>query len=312
LICVVILESSLLQLRIREDTWTSTRLLLERDFLIFFASYIAIGRLDLIGKCLNLIRWLEIHSTTTKPKNGEEVKVSVIICTLNKKHILPEVVPCIKRSPLVDDVIIIEGLKPIGYARDIGWRKARNPFICFVDDDEIIPPGWIERLAREFNDSRVGAVSSIFEPLNKNLINMLECIVQNHSLKRYGLHARFVRKRALEEIGGFEHTIGGETVYAAVKMAQHGWKTKIIDYPYYHKMFDNCYSWILNLYRTGKARAPEILARGDLLQSYKTASGSFVRGFQLSLLYRQPMLLLFYPMRSWLHFLGIMGGIGKQ
>lgn len=240
--------------------------------------------------------------------NGEKVKVSVIICTLDKKQILPETIPSIKRSPLVDELIIVEGLKPIGYSRDVAWRKAKNQLIYFVDDDEVVPDGWIERLAKEFNDPQTGAVWSTLKPLDKNKINALECILQNHTLKKFRLQARFVRKKALEDIGGYEHTIGGETVYAAQKMIQHGWKIKIVDYPFLHKMHDSGYAWILNIYGTGKIRAHELREHKELLSYFKKALGSFPRGFQLSILYKEPLLSVFYPLRCWLYLIGAIRG----
>lgn len=236
------------------------------------------------------------------------MKVSVVVCTLDKKQILPEVIPNIKRSSIVDELIIVEGLRPVGYARDSGWRKARNPLICFIDDDEVVPERWIERLAMEFNDPKVGAVSSTLKPLNPSRINRLDSIVQNHALKRFSFHARFVRKKAMEDIGGFEHTIGGETVYAAWRMKQMGWKIKIVDYPLLHRMSENAYSSVSTLYRTGRARAPELLEHGEFLTSYRKALGSPVRGLQLSIMYKEPTLLLYYPMRSWLYFLGAIRG----
>lgn len=103
-------------------------------------------------------------------------------------------------------------------------------------------------------------------------------------------------------------------MYAARKMKQHGWKIKIIDYPLLHKMRGIGYLWILTLYRTGKDCAPELLKHKELLPFFKRALGSPLRGFQLSLLYKEPLLFLFYPLRSWLHFLGaILGNFrGKQ
>jgi hypothetical protein len=180
--------------------------------------------------------------------------------------------------------------------------------ICFIDDDEVVPEGWIERLANEFKDPKIGAVSSTVEPLNKTKINKLDCIIQNHSLTRFRFHARFVRREALEEIGGYEHTIGEETVYAALKMMQHGWKTKIVSYPLLHKMCDNGYACVLSLYLTGKVRAPELLKHKELLPRFKQTLGSPLRGFQLSLLYKEPLLFFFYPLRCWLFFLGVMRG----
>jgi hypothetical protein len=176
--------------------------------------------------------------------NGERVEISVIICTLDKKQILPETIPSIKRSSLVSELII----------------------------------------------------------------NELECILQNHTLKKFAANARFVRKKALEDVGGYEHTIGGETVYAARKILQHGWKIKIVDYPLLHKMHENGYAWILNIYGTGKIRAHELREHRELLSYFKKALGSVIRGFQLSILYKEPLLSLFYPLRCWLYLAGAIHG----
>jgi glycosyltransferase involved in cell wall biosynthesis len=240
--------------------------------------------------------------------SSEKVKVSVIICALDKEKILPETIPSIIRSSFVDELIIVEGLKPIGYARDTAWRKARNQLICFIDDDEAVPEGWIERLAKEFNDPKIGAVWSTLKPLNLNRINVLECILQNHTLKKFAKNARFVRKKALEEIGGYEHTIGGETVYAARKLIQHGWKMKVVDHPFLHSMHENGYAWILNIYGTGKMRAHELWIRGEFLSYFKKTLGSFLRGFQLGILYKEPLLFAFYPLRCWLYLIGAIRG----
>jgi len=240
--------------------------------------------------------------------NGGKVKVSVIICALDKKKILSDTIPSVKRSPFVDELIIVEGLKPIGYSRDVGWRKARNELICFIDDDEVVPEGWIERLAEEFNQPEIGAVSSTLKPLNPNKINELECTLQNRTLKGSTLHARFVRKRALEDIGGYEHTIGGETVYAALKLIQRGWKIKIVDYPLLHKMHENGHAWILNIYGTGRIRADELREHKELLTHYKKALGSPIRGLELSILYKEPLFFMFYPLRCWLYLLGAIRG----
>ncbi len=236
------------------------------------------------------------------------MKVSVIICTLDKKQILRETIPSIKRSSVVDELIIVEGVRPIGYSRDMGWRKARNELICFVDDDEVIPQDWIKELAQEFSDTKIGAVWSTLAPLNPSKINELECILQNRTLKRSTLQARFVRKKAIEEIGGYEHTIGGETIYAAVKMYQYGWRIKIVDYPFFHKMHENGYAWILNIYGTGKIRERELRERRELLTHFKKALASSLRGFELSILYKEPLFLVFYPLRCWLYLSGAIYG----
>lgn len=262
--------------------------------------------LDLSRKAIRAI-WL---SKRIKTYDERKMKISVIICALDKKKILLGVIPSIRSSPIVDELIIVEGLSPVGYARDVGWRKAKSPLICFIDDDEIVPEGWFEKLAKEFDDPKVGAVWGTIKPLNRNKINTLDCILQNRTLKKFRLNARFVRKKALEEIGGYEHTIGGETVYAALKMVKQGWQIKIVDYPLLHKLHENNYEWIMNIYGTGKIRAHELRERRELLSYFKKALGSFSRGFQLGIIYKEPLFLFFYPLRCWLFLTGtILGDI---
>jgi len=130
------------------------------------------------------------------------MKVSVIICTLDRRQILPDTIPSIRRSPIVDELIIVEGLKPVGYSRDVAWRKAKNQLIYFVDDDEVVPDGWIERLVTKFDDPKIGAVWSTLKPLNKNRINSLECLLQNHTLKKFNLQVRFIRKKPWKKLEG--------------------------------------------------------------------------------------------------------------
>jgi glycosyltransferase involved in cell wall biosynthesis len=262
--------------------------------------------LDLPRKAICAV-WL---SKRIKTYDERKMKISVIICALDKKKILPGVIPSIKSSPIVDELIIVEGLSPVGYARDVGWRKAKSSLICFIDDDEIVPKGWFERLTKEFDDPKVGAVWGTIKPLNRNKINTLDSILQNHTLRKTSLNARFVRKKALEEIGGYKHTIGGETVYAALKMVKQGWRIKIVDCPLLHKLHENSYEWIMNIYGTGKIRAQELKERGELPRYFKKALGSFPRSFQLSIIYKEPLFLIFYPLRCWLFLIGtILGDI---
>ena len=94
-------------------------------------------------------------------------------------------------------------------------------------------------------------------------------------------------------------------------MAQYGWKTKIVDYPLLHKMSDNWYVWVLGLHKTGKSRALEIVSHNELHKWFKKVLGSTLRGLQLSLLYKEPLLFLLYPLREWLYFLGVIRGCLK-
>ena len=238
------------------------------------------------------------------------MKVSVVIVTLNRNRILPATIPSILDSKLVDELLIIEGFKPSALGREIGWRQTRNPYVCFIDDDEIMPQGWMENLAEAFNDPLVGAVSSTLKPLRNNFLSTLECLIQNHSLLRNHVHARFVRRVALESIGGYDSRVQGMvTVYAAKRMVEKGWKTVVVDYPLWHnvKYCRNLRHWIYSLTVTAQESFHDKVRYGELLGYFKKAVFSPLRGFQLAVQYRKPFLWLLYPLRCWLYMLGMMG-----
>jgi histidinol-phosphate phosphatase family protein len=45
-------------------------------------------------------------------------------------------------------------------ARNVGWRTARAPWVSFLDDDVVPPPGWSERLAEDLDGLPPGVAAS--------------------------------------------------------------------------------------------------------------------------------------------------------
>src|SRR6267143_958588 len=57
--------------------------------------------------------------------------------------------------------VIFEEKPGLGYARHSGLREATGTFICFLDDDNWIPPGYLEEVKTIFEDNaQVGIVGS--------------------------------------------------------------------------------------------------------------------------------------------------------
>lgn len=237
---------------------------------------------------------------------NENGRVSVIICTRNRANILPQTIPSIKKSSLVQELIIVEGIAPVGLARDMGWRQAESPLICYIDDDEVIPDRWIEAMLQAFEE-KVGGVTSTFGSLTRNLIGELESTLINHSLVRQNNNVRLVRKKLLRDVRGVRHVYGAETVLLAEDIKKIGWEVKVVDYPIQHLFRQTWGSWIESQYYSGAFCAKEITKSKKLRLIRKTIF-SILRGLQLALLYKKPILLVYYPLRNWLYLIGFIFG----
>jgi GT2 family glycosyltransferase len=112
-------------------------------------------------------------------------------------------------------------------ARNAGWRLARHELVGFVDDDVIVRPGWADALAAGFASDHVAFVTgrvvlpehqsdaerpvavtsrAVREPLHPGLMGDL------------GASANLgVRRSALEQVGGFDETLGPGTWAAAAE-----------------------------------------------------------------------------------------------
>ncbi|MDD1770935.1 MAG: glycosyltransferase [Methanomassiliicoccales archaeon] len=113
------------------------------------------------------------------------LKASVVICTYNRKEWL---LKCYDSLQKLDDepseIIIVDGpsndgtrqlieewqrhgkvrlvaqkkLEGISAARNLGLSTARGDVVCFIDDDVIVAPGWLDGILSGYKDDKVGGV----------------------------------------------------------------------------------------------------------------------------------------------------------
>jgi glycosyltransferase involved in cell wall biosynthesis len=60
--------------------------------------------------------------------------------------------------------LVTEPRPGLSCARNRGMSSARGDIVAFTDDDVMVHPMWLTRIAGEFDDARVGAVTGLVEP----------------------------------------------------------------------------------------------------------------------------------------------------
>lgn len=237
-------------------------------------------------------------------KSESNLFISVVICTRNRRDILPETVPAISSSSLVKEIVYVEGVSPVGKSRDIGWRKAKNELICFIDDDEIPSDEWFKRMVDAFHEKNVGAAGSIFEPIVANTLTRMEALVINHSITHAQHHARMIRRQALNDVGGVKYPTS-ETVLLAQELAKKKWTTVTVNYPLKHLFSYTWKIWLKKLFGSGKTAGKEQIETSDRI---RRLIFSPLRGIDLAVTYRNWNLIFFYPLRCAVNFLGFLIG----
>ena len=99
-----------------------------------------------------------------------------------------------------------------GAARNLGWPKAKNPLIWFVDSDCVAEPDALRQLLPHMDIEQVGGVSGSYGIMNpESLLARLihEEIIERH--RRMSTRVDFLatfnvlyRRAALEKVGGFD------------------------------------------------------------------------------------------------------------
>lgn len=136
-----------------------------------------IFRLGAITVTLRRKQWMPIM-----PEPGT---VSVVICTYNRKQWLERCLGSLEgMTRKADEVIVVDGpsndgtrerilelqgmgkvrlvpqsaLEGISAARNLGLEAASGDITCFIDDDAVAEPGWLEQILIAYKDDRVGGV----------------------------------------------------------------------------------------------------------------------------------------------------------
>ncbi len=131
----------------------------------------------------------------------------------------------IQRLPSSVQVIENRWGHGLSHARNTGIFAASSQLVAFLDDDAIATPEWLERLLDTFTDASVMAAGGRAVPLWKGsgarpwwFPEELDWVV-GCAYKGLGSSRRYIRnvagsnmclrRRALEEVGGFDARVGG-------------------------------------------------------------------------------------------------------
>lgn len=125
----------------------------------------------------------------------------------------------LKKIPLV---ILREPTKGRGNARAAGFRIAKGEIILSTDADAIVPPDWIEKMAKAFTDSSVAAVTGTGKMIDAGRVkNTLATYTLPFAMHVYALFHRHywlsgfnfgIRKEIYEKSGGFRQINGLEDI----------------------------------------------------------------------------------------------------
>jgi HAD superfamily hydrolase (TIGR01662 family) len=116
-------------------------------------------------------------------------------------------------------------------SRNRGWRAGTSPWICFVDDDVVIRPGWVKGLADDLvrADASVGAVQGRVHvplPAGRRPTDR-ERTVAGLAEARWITADMAVRRAALAEVGGFDERFRRayrEDSDLALRLMDAGWR----------------------------------------------------------------------------------------
>lgn len=93
-------------------------------------------------------------------------------------------------------------------ARNAGWRAARSPWVAFVDDDVVVPPGWTTALANDLARAApdvAGSQGRVTVPrVGARPLTDWERNVGALETARYATADMAYRRAVLAEVGGFD------------------------------------------------------------------------------------------------------------
>lgn len=122
------------------------------------------------------------------------------------------VIPIIQSLGQDLDVRHLRSEVGLSRARNVGVRMANGDVVAFPDDDCWYPPELLCRVAREFaSDASIAAVGGWCADQNGDALlrrGSTRCDLDRFSVWQIVSTAVFIRKRALDEVGGFDESLG--------------------------------------------------------------------------------------------------------
>jgi len=147
------------------------------------------------------------------------------------------VVPCNAGKLLISDprlrVVETRELFPPGHMRNMGANAARADFFCFIDDDCVPPPDWLEQMIQDLeSDAAIGLAGCRIKGDPPTFWNRCadfslfpDC--QSRSRECFGLCSGAIaaRRVAIYEAGGFDNDLtASEDWDLSVSVKSMGWK----------------------------------------------------------------------------------------
>ncbi|MDY6796170.1 MAG: glycosyltransferase family 2 protein [Actinomycetota bacterium] len=171
---------------------------------------------------------------------SNEVKISVVVCTYNRAHLLPTCLESLMKQRIdnkIYEIVIIdnnssdntedvvnrymnscdnmrlyhETRQGLGSARNKGWRKACGEYIAFIDDDAIADKEWLGEIINAFErvSPRPSAVGGMITPSYTSYKK--DWFLDNYETRTFGNDTRFLdRNDALEGFSGSNMAIPKE------------------------------------------------------------------------------------------------------
>jgi GT2 family glycosyltransferase len=134
----------------------------------------------------------------------------------------PEVLRRFERSASFPVTVVTEPVPGLGRAHNRGWRVAKGEIVAFTDDDCYVLPDLLDQAVEVFADPRIGYCGGRIKlydrsdhPIATNH-STVPLIFPPRSYLEFGIIQganMMFRKRALEDIEGFDDTLGPGTPF---------------------------------------------------------------------------------------------------
>ena len=129
------------------------------------------------------------------------------------------------------DSVVVQTSRKVGGARNDGVMVAKGEIIATTDADCILPPGWLERIVRDFKKPGVVQVYGPVYPIEEGLGNQFSLFLAN-TFSRIGYYSRIFyytlgcntafRKEAFEKAGMYRCIDAGDDLEIAMRLKDLG------------------------------------------------------------------------------------------
>ncbi len=157
-----------------------------------------------------------------------------------------------------------------GFARNFGMEKAKGDYFILFDSDCIIPPDYVELLAKAISkrkldahggpDAARGDFSAFQKAMNYSMTSFLTTAGIRGKMKNsQAFQARGfnmgLSKQAFKATGGFVDPNRGEDIELSIRLKKLGFKLELVEEAFvYHKRKNTLKSFCLQSYSFGKNR----------------------------------------------------------